>query len=208
MLTLILLAASILPAQQTSMECRDTGATTAKTETQPVHGPGGTTAVLKVSTTDDHSKDSHECWAEYKLAFTPAEGAPIEADVDTSDGDWGRPISLRLAGFTRDGKRVLGTFTEGGKYATTLLFDYHAGQAVAQIVDLNAQLARVAPRSCASTLGIIGTTAGGAIVVESESQTACGTSRRWVIDPSGSKAHPLAQGAAIVALYEPNSGAR
>lgn len=190
------------------MECADTGAVTAKAETQPVRGPGGATAILKVSTTDDHSKDSHECWAEYKLVFTPAGGAPVEADVDTSDGDWGRPISLRLAGFTRDGKRVLGAFTEGGKYASTLLFDYHAGEAVAQLVDLNAQFAHVAPRGCVSTLGIIGTTGGGAIVVESESPTACGASRRWVIDPSGSKAHPLTQGAAIVALYEPSSGAR
>lgn len=190
------------------MQCADTGATTAKAETQPAHGPGGATAVLKVSTTDDHSKDSHECWAEYKLVFTAAGGAPLEADVDTSDGDWGRPLSLRLAGFTRDGKRVLGTFTEGGKYPATLLFDYHAGEAAAQLVDLNAQFARVAPRSCVSTLGIIGTTGDGAIVVESDSQTACGASRRWVIDPSGSKAHPLTQGAAIVALYEPSSGPR
>lgn len=155
-----------------------------------------------MSTSDDHSKNSHECWAEYKLTFTPAGGAPVEADVLTSDGDGGRPMSLRIAGFTRDGKRVLGILSEGGKYASTILFDYHAGDAVAQIVDLKAQFARIAPASCVKTLRIIGTTASGAIGVESDSQTACGANRRWAVDPAGSKAQPLPQGAAVQSLYE------
>lgn len=206
MLTLILLAASLLPAQQASMECADTGATTAKTETQPLRGPDGAVAVLKVSTADDHGKDSHECWAEYKLRFTPPGGAPVEADVITADGDWGRPMSLRLAGFTRDGKRVLGILSDGGKDAATILFDYHAGDAVAQIVDLDMQFARVAPAGCVKTLGVIGTTAGGAIVVESSSEKACGANRRWAVDPAGSKAQPLRQGTQVQGLYEPGPG--
>jgi hypothetical protein len=206
MLTLLLFAASLLPAQQASTECADTGATAAKTETQPARGPGGATAVLKVSTADDHSKDSHECWSEYKLTFTPAGGPPVEADVDTSDGDWGRPISLRLAGFTRDGRRVLGILSEGGKYAVTLLFDYHAGDAVAQIVDLNMQFARVAPAGCVKTLGVIGTTAGGTIVLESSSEKACGANRRWAVDPARAKAQPLPQGAQVQSLYESDPG--
>lgn len=206
MLPLILFAASLLPAQQSSMQCADTGANIAKIETQPVRGPGGATVILKVSTSDDHSKNSHECWAEYKLVFTPTGAATIEADIDTSDGEYGRSLSLLLAGFTRDGKRVLGILSEGGKYPVTLLFDYHAGDAVAQLVDLKMQFVRIAPAGCVQTLAVVGTTSKGAIVVESSSEKACGASRRWLIDPAGDKAQPLARGAAIQSLYEPSSG--
>jgi hypothetical protein len=91
MLPLILLAASLLPSQQAVMECADTGATIATAETQPVRGPSGATAVLKVSASDDHSKDSHDCNADYKLVVTPAAGgAPAEVDFLASDGDYGR----------------------------------------------------------------------------------------------------------------------
>src|ERR1700739_4573160 len=91
MLPLILLVASLLPAQQASMECVDTGANIAATETQAVSGANGATAVLKVSTADDHSKNSHECNADYKLVVTPANGgAPVEAGFLALDGDCGR----------------------------------------------------------------------------------------------------------------------
>ena len=209
MLPLILLAASLLPSQQASMECVDTGANIAATETQAVRGPAGATAVLKVSTADDHSKNSHDCNAEYKLVVTPAAGgAPVEADFLASDGDYGRTLSPRLAGFSQDGKRVLGILAESGKYPTTLLFDYHEGGGPVQIVDLKMQFARVAPPGCIQTLEVIGTTASGAIVVESNSEKACGSSRRWLVDAAGSKAQPLPPSATILGLYESNSGVR
>lgn len=203
MLPLILLAASLLQSQQASMECVDTGANVAATETQAVRGPRGATAVLKVSTADDHSKNSHDCNADYKLLVTPATGsAPVEIDLLASDGDYGRTLSLRLAGFSQDGKRVLGILAESGKYPTTLLFDYHEGGGPVQIVDLKMQFARVAPPGCVQTLQVIGITANGAIVLESNSEKACGSSRHWLVATEGSKAQPLPQSAAILALYE------
>jgi hypothetical protein len=198
MLPLILFAASLLSAPQAVMTC----ANPAQTETQPVRGPAGASAVLKVSSTDDASKDSHECNANYKLVFTPPGGSPIEADVITSDGEYGRSLTARLAGFSRDGKHVLGILFEGEKNGATILFDYHAGDEVAQIADLRTEFARIAPAGCIQTLGVIGMTASGAIVVESSSDHACGASRRWLVDPSRAKAQPLPQGATILALYE------
>jgi hypothetical protein len=209
MLPLILLAASLLPSQQASMECVDTGANIAATETQAVRGPAGATALLKVSTADDHSKNSHDCNADYKLVVTPATGgAPVESDFLASEGDYGRTLSLRLAGFSQDGKRVIGILAESGKYPTMFLFDYHEGGGPVQIVDLKMQFARVAPPGCIQTLEVIGTTASGAIVVESNSEKACGSSRRWLVDAAGSKARPLPPSASILGLYESNSGAR
>jgi hypothetical protein len=122
MLPLILIAASLLPSQKAAMECADAGAAIASAETDPAHGPSGATAVLKVSTSDDHSKDSHDCNADYKLAVTPsAGGAPVEVNFLASDGDYGRSLSPRLAGFSQDGKRVLGILAEGGNDAVVRL---------------------------------------------------------------------------------------
>ena len=203
MLPLILLAASLLHSQQASLECVDTGADIAAAETQEVRGPRGASAVLKVSTADDHSKNSHDCMADYKLVVTPATGsAPVEVDFLSSDGDYGRTLSLRLTGFSQDGKRVLGILAEGGKYSTTFLFDYHLGDAQAPIVDLQAQFKRVAPPGCSQTLEVIGITANGAIALESNSEKACGSSRHWLVDAAGSKAQPLPQSSAILPLYE------
>lgn len=157
--------------------------------------------MVKVITADDASKNSHDCEADYKLLFTPAGGAPVEADIDTTDGEYGRSLLVRLAGFSQDGKRVLGTVSEGGKYPVTLLFDYHAGDAVAQLVDLNMQFARIAPPGCVQTFAVIGTTAKGAIVLESRAEKACGASRRWRVDPAGAKAQPLPANIIIVGLY-------
>jgi hypothetical protein len=209
MLPLILFAASLLHSQQTSMECVDSGANIAATGTQEARGPRGATAALKVSTADDHSKNSHDCMADYKLVVTPATGsAPVEIDFLASDGDYGRTLSLRLAGFSLDGKRVLGILAESGKYPTTMLFDYHFGDAQAPIVDLEAQFKRVAPPGCAQTLEVIGTTANGAIVLESNSDKACGPRRRWLVDAAGRKAQPVAQSGAILALYESKDSAQ
>jgi hypothetical protein len=209
MLPLILLAASLLHSQQASMECVDSGANIAATETQEVRGPRGATAVLKVSTADDHSKNSHDCMADYKLVVTPATGsAPVEIDFLASDGDYGRTLSLHLAGFSQDGKRVLGILAEGGKYSTTFLFDYHLGDTQAPIVDLQAQFKRVAPPGCIQTLEVIGTTATGAIVLESNSEKACGSSRRWLVHAAGSKAQPLPLSASILGLYESSGGSQ
>ena len=108
---LILLAASLLHPQQASMECVDTGANIAATETQEVRGPRGATAVLKVSTADDHRQElSPTCMADYKLVVTPAAGGAPKWRSDflavrmAITGELCRCVSLVSR---QDGKRVL-----------------------------------------------------------------------------------------------------
>jgi hypothetical protein len=101
MLPFILFAA-LAATQQISMEC----ANTADAQTQPVRGPAGSSAILKVSSSDDASKDSHQCSADYQLLVTPATGeTPTTVDFLSSDGDYGRSLSVRLDGFSQDGGR-------------------------------------------------------------------------------------------------------
>src|SRR6202011_2364894 len=116
------------------------GAQTAAVQTEPVRGPGGEGAGLKVSTSDDHSKNPHDCNAQDQLLFTLAgANVPAIADLLTSDAEYGRTLSLQLDGFSQDGKHVFGMFSEDGKYANTSLFDYRTTDGHAEIVDLTKQ---------------------------------------------------------------------
>src|SRR5579863_2841955 len=124
MLALFLLAASLPTSQQAFTQCVDTGANAAANETRAVQDSSGATAVLKVSTSDDYSKNSHLCNANYQLIFhRGAGGTPVVVDLLTADDAYGQNLFLRLDGFTQDGKRVLGIFSESGKRTATFLFE-------------------------------------------------------------------------------------
>jgi len=207
MLPFFLFAASLLASQQASTECVDKGADLATTETQPVRGPSAASAVLKVSTADDHSKNSHECTAEYQLIVTPASGgAPVVVDLLTADDDYGRTLSLHLDGFSRDGKHVFAIISESNKNTSTFLFDYDTTSGNVRLVDLKMQFAHTMPSSCSSSFGVTGTTEAGAIVLELNSEKACGAVHRWMIGAANDKPKRLPQEASILGLYEFKGG--
>jgi hypothetical protein len=202
MLLPILLAAILLPAQRASVRCVDTGAKVADNQTQPLRGPAGISAVLKVVTADDHSKDSHDCSAVYQLLVTlPGSGAPVVADLLTSDAEYDRTLTIRLDGFSQDGKRVFGIISEGGKYASTILFEYDTAGGQVQLIDLRKQFAPIMAARCSATLHAIGTTGTGAIALELSSEEKCAADRRWLVNPANGKPQPLPQSASFVSLY-------
>lgn len=200
---LLLLATPFLNTQQASTQCVDKGEMPAVTETQPVPGPSGATAVLKVSTADDHSKNSHDCNADYQLAVTPAPGkAPVVADFLAADGDSGRALNLRLDGFSQDGKHVFGTLVERGKYTTMLLFDVEVATGGAQLVDLKQQFGRELSMCSSPQFGVAGTSQTGEVIVEVSANGACAASGRWILDRASGKPRRIAPGATIIGLYE------
>ena len=200
MLLPILFAALILAAQQASMHCVDTGAETATAQTQPLPGPGGASAVLKVSTADDHSKNSHECNAEYQLLITPAGGRKaIVVDLNASDAEYDRIISLRLDGFSQDGKRIFGILSEAGKYPLVTLFAYNTIDGQVQLVDLKKQFIRAV--ECQTTFDVVGTTEAGSIAVELNSSNGCVPKRRYLLNPTKGRVQRLQQGVPIQSLY-------
>jgi hypothetical protein len=197
MLPFILFVSSFVPANQASLECTNTGVI----QTQPVSGPDGIAAVLKVSTEDDHGKNSHLCTATYQLLLISGAGGALHVvDVLSSDDDYNRSLSLRLSGFSQDGKRVLGILSEGGKHPLTTLFDYHTSDGKVDLIDITEQFAPIMAANCSSTLEVAGTTETGAIVLEPNSANQCGSSR-WLVDFSGGRTQRLAQGAPILELY-------
>lgn len=206
MLLSILLAASLLPLRLASMHCVDGGADTAATQTQPLRGPGRLVAVLKVSSADDHGKNTHLCNAEYVLLITSGTGAARAVNLLTTNAEWGRTLSLKLDGFARNGKQVFGVLTERGKYPSTVLFDYDTAADKVQIIDLEARFAHIVKARCNTTFGVLGTTDSGAIVVGLSSAKACEAQGRWLTDFTGDSVHRLPQDTPVRRLVTSGAG--
>jgi hypothetical protein len=196
MLRPFLLAASLLSAQQASMDCANL--VTSTTQTQLLRGPAGMNAVLKVSSEDDHAKDSHQCMARYELIVVPAAGrAAVVADITSSDGDWGRRLSIQLDGFSRDGKRVFGILGE-----VAMLFDYDTTDRRVELIYLPKPFRPAMAAKCRTTFAVTGTTETGAIVLEQDPRKQCGANYRWMVDPATRRLQRLPQGKSIVNLYK------
>jgi hypothetical protein len=102
MLLSILLAVSLPPARQASVHCRDSSAETGASQMQPLHGPGGVTAVLKVS-----AADGQNCLA-VPMPLLWCDGAHGLTALPPSDNHSNRlQFALRLA--RRPGTGVAGT---------------------------------------------------------------------------------------------------
>jgi hypothetical protein len=156
--------------------------------------------VLKVSSDDDHGKNTHLCSADYVLLIR-SDGATRAVDLLTTDADWDRTLYLRLDGFAHNGKRVFGVLAELGKYPSTMAFAYSIAEGNAKLIDLKRQFAHVVTAGCSATFDVVGTTETGAIVVELKSSELCEAKGRWLINPAGTSAHRLPPGAAVEPLF-------
>jgi hypothetical protein len=193
---LLLLGASLLAAQETSVEC--TASRTA--QTPAVRGPAGVSAVLKFSGADDQSKHSHDCIAQYQLAVQQdGGGAALVADILTSYGDSGRKLSLHLDGFTPDGKRVFGIISESGRAPDSTLFDYNTADGKVQLFDIAKARRQIPTSKCGTEAAVSGTTDAGDIVIGPDPPGKC--PNRWLFDPASTMLRKLPEGKSVVALF-------
>src|SRR5690242_14796663 len=206
MITLILFVLLLQPAQQVSVSCANKGEQAAAAETQAVRGPGGAAAVLKVSSTDDHSKNSHECMAEYQLLFTPAgTSTPVVVELTQSDAEYGRNLTLHLDGFSQDGQHVFGIFSEGGKYANSFLLDYNTTARQVQLIDLPKKF--MGTIGCGLTVSVMGTDEKGLIALELNSVNGCAPQRRVLLDPVSHRLQDRSPTTTIRSFYKSESSA-
>lgn len=179
-----------------TLECTNPGAA----QTGSVTGPRGVSAVLRVETEDDHSKDSHDCMADYELEIANG-GDGRTADILSSDDEYGRRITARLYGFSQDGKRVIGIMSEGGKDAATALFDYHIDGGEARLVDLSKIFLPTITGQCSEGFDAVGTTTDGVIVVELAASKDCGGGGRWAVDTDGSEPKKISGHTKVIPFF-------
>jgi hypothetical protein len=190
-----LLAVSLHGAQGQSMECSNN----ASTHSRKVSGPAGVSAVLRVDSADDHSKNSHDCMADYSLLISPSDGMDT-GRFFASDGEWGRTLSVHLDGFSRDGKHIFGIISEGGKFSFAMVLDYDKTAHHAEVINVQKALTLLKSAKCGTAFAVAGTTTG-AIVLEPNTPSNCRVDHRWLVDRTG-KLETLAQDSAILSLYK------
>jgi hypothetical protein len=203
MLLGIVVAGWLALVQQASLTCSNV----ATAQTQSVRGPAGTIAVLKVSTEDDHGKNSHLCMADYQLLITRNSDQPQSVDLLSSDDEWGRSLSIQLSGFSHDGKRILGMFSEGSSNPIQQVFDYSSDDGTVQLFDLRKLAAHAAPSKCLSHAQIVGTVESGGIVIQLKSGKYCENSSRWVLNSARGPLRHLSKHASVQDLYGSGSDA-
>jgi len=204
MLLLLLLVAGLAASPQAYLVC----ANDASVQTQPVVGPAESGAVLKVSTGDDHGKNTHLCVADYQLLIThPAASEPVVQTLLSSDGAWDRRISVRISGFSRDGKSIFGVLVESGRNTSlNMLFEYNTTNHKVSLFDLGKQSA-ICPRNCLPSADVVGTTEGGAGVAELTFAGHCAPSGRWLLNSSLERLESLPEGTVVVGLFGATSKA-
>lgn len=195
---LLLLAVGLVAfVQPTSVTCGNS----AVAQTQAARGPNSASAVLKVSSEDDHAKDTHLCMADYKLEITRNSDQPRAQELMMSDSDWSRKISIQLFGFTNDGKKVLGMFSEGGSSPTQQVFEYDTDDDSTRVFDLRKLAASLKPEKCLINAQIMGTLKSGAIVVQLRSGKNCARSGEWLLNSVNGPMQRLRKRAAVEELY-------
>ena len=187
MLLPVVLVLSTLPQGAISMEC---GNAVEIEQQLPAPSVSATNAVLSIRSEDDHSKDSHECEATYKLLLSNASSDSQEIKLLTSDADWGRRLSARFDGVSSDG-RLFGMLSEGGRYRWTALFSYSLKDGSVQLFDhLEKSFSGVSVESRCPGVRVVGITADGSIVLRRVSARACSHGSLWLIGPRQDRAHP------------------
>jgi len=171
-------------------------------QTQEVTGPGGVTVVMKVSGTDDYSKNTHDCMAKFQLLMQAVSNGPVKTvDVMASDGPWGRKLGIRLDGFSGDGKRILGIYSEHGRSPETMLFDYDVASGKVTLVSLAKDVSRLNGIKCGTGFAVAGTTEMGAVVIEPDSTDKCQSNFHWVVTSAAGALKLLPKGKEITGLY-------
>ena len=199
MLLLIFLAGWLVPLQQVSMICTNI----ASVQTQPARGPAATSVVLKIASEDDHGRNTHFCVADYQLLITHAsESEPVVQTLLSSDGEWDRRVSIRLDGFSRDGKRIFGVLSESGiNTPWEKLFDYDTTDKKVRLYDLEKQVAEIVSTSCPATADIVGTTEGDAVVVQLSFAPNCAARSRWLLNSSSGRLQRLTDATPVIDLF-------
>jgi hypothetical protein len=185
------------------MTCRNV----ASVQTQPTRGPAGTSAVLKVSSEDDHGKNTHLCEADYQLLITRAsESEPVVQTLLSSDDAWDRKISIRLDGFSHDGKIIFGVLSESGINAPSeTLFEYDTTDSKVRLFDLQKQIRTIVRPNCPATADVSGTARDGAPVIELSFANDCAPRSRWLLDSRSGRLQQLDKATAVIDLFSSTS---
>jgi hypothetical protein len=186
-LSALLLTLFLQPSQRKSFTCAALVNGVQDAQTAPLRSAAGFTVVLKMHSEDDHGKNTHLCETSYSLQISKAKdeaAAPIQDLRFSADNEWGRPVTFRIDGFSKDGNRAF-IFISEGRYPAwieAIEYDMRSGSTLNDISLDRYFTHRLSP-ACASTLHISGTTLTGLIVLACSAKEGCTRAESWQLVP-------------------------
>jgi hypothetical protein len=119
----------------------------------------------------------------------------------SSDGEWGRRLSVHLDGFSDDGQHIFGVISEGGKHSSVTVFDFKRDGSHVEI-RVQHGLSRLREVNCGASFAVAGTTDGGELVLEPNTANRCRMDHRWLLDKTGDL-RAVTKNDSVVSLYSP-----
>lgn len=135
---------------------------------------------------DDHGKNTHFCAADYSLQITTPEKVRRKPFTWTaSDGNWDRPITLKVNGFSTDGRHVFLSIAEDNYPGEieAVNYDMLAGSITSDVF-LDYHFTRRLSQACAATLHLVGVSSAGFMVLGTGVNDGCGRKTLWQLSPN------------------------
>jgi hypothetical protein len=142
--------------------------------------------MLKMHSEDDHDKNIHLCETDYSLQSTRPDGSVIPPfNSFSGDGDWDRPTTFRIDGFSKDGHEVFAFISEYAYPGSIYTMDYDMSSGSrSREVSLDQHFTRRLSRACAATLHIAGISPKGLMVLGSSAKGGCPRAELWQLRPN------------------------
>jgi hypothetical protein len=197
----LLLALFLQPSQMKSFTCTALVNGVQDAQTAPLRSAAGLTVVLKMHSEDDHGKNTHLCETSYSVQISKARdeaAAPIQDLPFGATGEWDRPVTFRIDGFSEDGNRAFIFISEGHypAWIEAIEYDMHSGSTLSDI-SLDRHFTHRLSPGCASTLHISGSTLTGLIVLASSAKDGCIRAESWQLAPNKYKGGSLTGGGTL-----------
>jgi len=146
-------------------------------------------------------------WPNYALRITLPDGQDAAAGLippigfTSSDGEWGRRLSVHLDGFSNDGQHIFGVISEGGTYSFVEVFDFKRDGSHSEI-HIQHGLSQLKAAHCGTSFAVAGTTNAGDLVLEPNTSSGCRIDHRWLLNKTG-MLRELTQDDSFKAVYTP-----
>jgi len=200
MIALAMLLAVSTNARIATLKCGAVVGTRASTSA--LLGADGTAYTFAVSSDDDHSKNTHLCMSSYAVIVSVAGKEAQQIDIDESADDrYGRLLSIRTEGFSKDGTRLFGLICEQGPRGHgsdvyLVDFDLQKGRNDA---DYALEMNVVVP-TCQTPFRVAGTLSSGDVVLEIGTKQ---SARRFAISRATGRRRRLQRETKVIELLRP-----
>ena len=157
-------------------------------QTARIQSPSGPVVLLKAHSQDIHDEGAHLCAAGYSLEVTGPDGQSMPS-ISPSGGtmQWDSLVTIRIDGFSPDGKLVYFLAVEGGEHPRLWAYTFDLSTTgenrEGRWLQLGISSLRSIPPECTMTLHFAGLSSDNWFVLATSQEKGCPTTQFWKLWP-------------------------